>query len=260
MLRPTIALAIACCTVFGARSARAQASFPTTHTFSFSLGLDQSARFDEVVSPDRFGGFGPEASFSWVHPGSGVDFVSGFRAGMSGLSAASSGDSPEQAVDARAHFAALASPGLTSAAPRFGLDVQTNASLIVRSYPGATGSSASFGFGTATVGPALLWPRRIGGGTAALWLSVPVYGMVVQPYSDLRGVAPLPRVQWAGASNLQGISGALSYEPGGRTGLHYEYAADFLRYNGPLSVRAFTQRFSIGFSWGRKPQPAVAPR
>lgn len=260
MVRPTIALAIACSTLFGARSAQAQASFPATHTFSFSVGVAQTARFDEVVSPDRFGGFGPEASFSWVHPGEYFDIVSGFHGGTSALDAASVGDSPERALGARAHFAVLVSPGLASDEPRLGIDLLGDASLILRSYPGATGSSASFGFGTATVGPAVLWPHRIGGGTAALWLSVPVYGMVVQPYSDLRGVAPFPRVQWAGASNLQGVSGALSYEPGGRTGIHYEYRADFLRYNGPLSVRSFTQSVSIGFAWGRKPLPAAPPR
>lgn len=260
MLRPTIALTIACCSLFSVRAVHARAPLVPPHALSLTVGVAQSARFDEAVSPDIFAGRGPELSLTYWSRGSHADLMTSFRAGTHALDATSGVTPREQTTQAALHFGAFVPHARTSSndGPSFGVDVQTSAALIAHDYSGPDAKTSSFAFGTATLGPAMFWARKIGPGVGALWLAVPLAGVVVQPYADLRDVSPLPGLQWTTAAQLHAASATLSYEPrygafGNRVGLRYEYRAEMLRYDRVLPVREFTQSVSIGVTWGRKP-------
>ena len=258
-MRPTIALAIACCTSFVVRPAHAQApqstpASPVTHRITFTAGVAQSARSDEVVSPDRFAGHGVDLSFGYQHDSPRATFITSVDGGLRALGA--TGSAPrENAAQAALHVTALTPQGAPSATSRvsFGADLQASGVLISHDYLGPEARTSSFAFGTATIGPALYATRTFSAGTAALWFAVPVAGIVAQPYAELRAVNPAPEFHAATIGALRAGAATLSFEPrmraGSRFGLRYEYRAELLRYNRVLDVRELTQSLSIGLTW-----------
>ncbi len=259
MLRPTIALTIACCSLFSVRAVHAQAPLVPPHALSLTVGVAQSARFDEAVSPDIFAGRGPELSLTYWSRGSHADLMTSFRAGTHALDATSGVTPHEQTTQAALHFGAFAPHARTSTndGPSFGVDVQTSAALIAHDYSGPTPRRRR---------SPLARPRSdrqcSGRGRSALasaHCGSPCRSPVLS-CSRTRTCATshrCRRLQWTTAAQLQAASATLSYEPrygtfGNRVGLRYEYRAEMLRYDRVLPVREFTQSVSIGVTWGRK--------
>jgi hypothetical protein len=131
-----------------------------------------------------------------------------------------------------------------------GVDLQATAAVIVHNYVDPEARTMSYVFGTTTLGPAMLLQRPLGDGSATIQLSVPVVGVVAQPYSAVWTSRPPLDLHFATLASLRSASAAFAY----RSPVHYgvrllsEYRLGVMRYEDVLPVRGLSHSVAIGIA------------
>jgi hypothetical protein len=131
-----------------------------------------------------------------------------------------------------------------------GIDLQATAAVIAHSYMDPDTRKMSYVFGTMTLGPALLLERALGEGSATVQLSVPVVGVVAQPYSAVWTSRPPLDLHFATLASLRSASATVAY----RSPVHYgvalltEYRLNVMRYEHVLPVRGLSHSIAVGIA------------
>jgi hypothetical protein len=255
MMRST-ALLLATCALACAGLCEAQSSTVTPrHELSIGGGVSRGDRFDEVVSPSRFSGVSVNGRIAYDGVVKGARLRADLRGGSGMFSAPATQRSDERVSDGDLHLSLFPGTGARAFGGRvsLGLDVETAASLIAHQYSDPNAKRESYVFGTLTVGPSLLLERPVGEGSVSAQLSVPVAGIVEQPYSALRGTRSPLDFHGATIASLRSASGLFAYKSPQRGGMSmiYQYGFSMLHYENALPVRGLTHAMTIGVahSW-----------
>ena len=93
-----------------------------------------------------------------------------------------------------------------------GVELSAGATIVLHHYPGLDTSLQSFDLGVASIAPTARWTRRLGSGTLAASLAVPLIAWVDHPYGDVRYATQAMRIRFAPPSQLHAADGSISYE------------------------------------------------
>jgi hypothetical protein len=252
MVRLTTALSLACC-VLRVSTSQAQASREVSQRdLHVTAGITLSDRIDRVVSPSRFSGAGLDAAVGYVGVGRTMTFIVSARGGARTLASSGAQQSDERVTEGDVHLIALTAlaPHALGTSVAFGVDMQTTAALIAHRYMDPTARTMSYVFGSMMVGPAVLIERRVGDGSATAQLSVPVAGIVAQPYSAVWSERSPLALRLATLNSLQSASAVATYQSAARHGVSmlYEYRVGVMRYEHVLPVRGLSQSVSAGIA------------
>jgi hypothetical protein len=262
MMRLPIAPLFACLALSGVRllpaqdttaapSSSSSSSSSTRHELSINIGGARNDRLDQVVSPSRFAGDGFDLGIRHIGVLHGLTVMTTLNGGARWLASSTSKTSAERVFDGDLGLTAFPGRPLTlwGSSLSFGVALHANTAVLDHQYTDASAQNMSYMFGAATIGPAMLWTKRLGVGTGALQLGVPLVGLVAQPYSAVRLGQFNPAFHWATLTSLSGASAAASYTLPitSRLGMRYEYDLGLTRYDGVLPVRVLNQSLSVGF-------------
>lgn len=230
--------------------ATAHAQTPAAHgnRLLVSTGISYAVQRDQRASPLAYSGAGPVVDLAFVH-----------RADKALLEIGASGTSRratsritehrlpyERALTGRArveYYRLVAGDANTRTSWFVGGAVRVEATGNDHHYADLDMQTGSYGFGLASLAPAVLWETRFTGGrTISARLSVPVLAVVSEPYFN-RGFdidAPL-RTVTIGA--LRAASGAIEYtQPvGARTAVVVGYRLWALDYRDAQAYRRMSQ-------------------
>jgi hypothetical protein len=251
------ALLLAACALFCAGLCEAQSSTVTTprHELSIGGGISHADRLDEVVSPSRFSGVSLTGRIGYDGLVKGARLRADLRGGSGMLGAPATQRSDERVSDGDFHLSVFPGTGARALGGRvsLGLDIETAASLIAHQYTDPSAKRETYVFGTLTVGPSLLLERPVGEGSVSAQLSVPIAGIVEQPYSALRGTRSALDFHGATLASLRSASGLFAYKSPQRGGMSmlYQYGLNMMRYEHALPVRGLSHSMTIGIahSW-----------
>jgi hypothetical protein len=224
----------------------------TLRELQFTGGITHSDRIDGVVSPSRFSGAGLDAGVGYVSLGSTMTFVMKANVGTRTLSSSGVQGSDERVKDGEIHLMALTAPAARAIGTRvsLGVDLQTSAALIAHRYVDPNARTMSYVFGTMTLGPAMFVEHAVGDGSATAQLSVPVVGIVAQPYSAIWSERSPLDLCFATLNSLRSVSAAAAYKSASHLGVSmlYEYRISVMHYEHVLPVRGLSQSVSAGFA------------
>jgi hypothetical protein len=251
LARLTTALSYSCCAFLCAAETEAQSAHVTTQReLSITAGLTRSDRLDKVVSPSRFAGAGIDVGLAYASLGNTATILVSLRGGARTLTAAGPQLSGERLTDGDFHISAFRARGTSvlGARLKLGIDLQATAAVIVHSYMDPEARTMSYVFGTTTLGPALLLERPLGDGSATVQLSVPVMGVVAQPYSAVWTSRPPLDLHFATIASLRSASASVAYSSPVHFGvcLVSEYRLGVMRYEDVLPVRGLSHSVAIG--------------
>jgi hypothetical protein len=227
---------------------------PFRNRVSIVAGFAGSERRDLAVSPATFAGFGYSTTGTYDHIGARTSVSASatfdaqrFRP-QDGLIAAS-----ERVAEggARLHVARRFGE-VDGFAVWAGATAGIDAVGTEHRYSDPSGSRASFFAAFATLGPAFVIERRIGGGCARLSADAPLAGLVDRSYSAARtGYSPVA-LRRVGPNELRGFDGVTSYTTAARrrVGLLYAYRLSVADYRDAQPLRVARQSLSIGL-WRR---------
>jgi len=253
MVRLTTALSIACCVVLRVLPSGAQSSRDgTLRELHVTGGLTHSDRIDVVVSPSRFSGEGLDAGVGYISLGNTMSLVVTAKAGTRTLVSSGVQQSDERVTDGEFELMALTAPASRALGMRVALGValQTSAAVIAHRYIDPSARTMSYVFGTMTLGPAVLVEHALGDGSASAQLSVPVAGIVAQPYSAIWSERSPLDLCFATLNTLRSVSAVAAYKSANHHGVSmlYEYRVGVMHYEDVLPVRRLSQSVSAGFA------------
>jgi len=220
------------------------------HELSVGGGVSRDDRFDQVVSPSRFSGVSVTGRIGYDGFVKGARVRADLHGGSGLLSAPAPQRSDERVSDGDFHLSLFPGAGTRAFGGRLslGLDVATAASLIAHQFSDPAAKKESYLFGTMTVGPSLLLERPLGEGSLSAQLSVPVAGVVLQPYSAVRGTRSPLDFHSATLASLRSATGLFAYRSPQRAGMSmlYQYGLSMMRYDNALPVRGLSHSMTIG--------------
>lgn len=250
MLRRTSIVMIGTLAVFTAHSARAQAGV-SPRELTLAVGMAQSQRVDEVISPSIYDGSGVDALVRYRRPLFGADIVSSFRGGWRHLSTDATTKTHELAMDGELRFDVMQTERAEHSVfrPVFGLGTQLTSTVTDHHYSNSIGGEKAFVFGVAAIGPIARWDAALRGGRVGFQLGAPLTGIVVHPYSAIRAGRSMFEPHAFTPATLRSPDVSLSYATAPRDGLAWfgEYRANATRYDSVLGVRGFSQMLYVGF-------------
>ena len=129
-----------------------------------------------------------------------------------------------------------------------GVDFAGSVDVTAHHYADPNSSVSDFLIGTATLGPAVSWERRLAGGTALVQMAAPIVGFVDHPYSDTRAAERRVDGRFVTAQDFRGLTGAIIYSPAvtRRIGIEYAYRFRLLGYSDLQPVHSASQALSVG--------------
>ncbi len=237
----------------------ARTAAPSSKSLSITGAYTKADRLDAVASPRPFDGSGVSGGLSyratsprWM-----------FQTSLDGATANYLPNSGAATATERAYSGSLGA-GLTrwiTSQPNrsFGVGVSLNswAEVLEHQYADPNQTTASFMTGFATLGPSATFRQLIGGGEASISASVPLVGVVHQPYADLRQEHGPITFNAAGPAQLRGFDVGLRYETSvnSRMGLVVEHRLRNFDYTGGWNTNSLTNTTSLGvvIRLGRKP-------
>jgi hypothetical protein len=141
---------------------------------------------------------------------------------------------------------------------RAGLTLESWADALRHRYGDQSSTTSTFISAFGTAGPAVSLSMPLGGGTLSGLASIPLGGLVYQPYANARQEREPIRLTTAGPTSLRGLDFGLRYESSAsRTfGIVAEYRFRGFDYTGGWHARSITNTTSIGIvtRFGRKGQ------
>jgi hypothetical protein len=250
-MRVTTALSLACSALLRAAVCEAQSpQVAPRHELSISAGLGHSDRLDQVVSPSRFAGPSVNGTIAYAGLFRGARLRVGASGAAGTFSASAEQRSDERVTEGTLHLSMFPATGIRvlGAAVSAGLDVQAATSLIAHRFTDPDVRTMSYVFGTLTIGPSLLVERSIGAGTVVMQLSVPVAGIVAQPYSAWWSARTPLEIHFATIASLRSAQGQFTYQSAPHRGLSllYQYGLTMMRYEHVLPVRGLSHSVAIG--------------
>lgn len=255
----TACLCVSLATAAAAQSAQSPASPPFGHELSITTGMGFTDRIDASASPRPYGGLANGAGLSYT-----------FRPGAWTLSTRIQGSiaslepHDDYAGAEHAYAGGLAFDAQRAVAQfgpvtmNAGLTLESWADVLRHRYGDQSSTTSTFVSAFGTVGPAVSLSMPLAGGRLSGLASVPLAGLVYQPYANARQEREPIRLTTAGPTSLRGLDFGLRYESSAaRTfGIVAEYRFRGFDYTGGWHARSVTNTTSIGIvtRFGRKSQ------
>jgi len=237
----------------------APASPPFGHELSITTGMGFTDRIDASASPRPYGGLANGVGLSYT-----------FRPGAWTLTTRAQGSiaslqpRDDFAGSEHAYAGGLAFDAQRTVAQfgpvtmRAGLTLESWADALRHRYGDQSSTTSTFISAFGTAGPAVSLSMPLGGGTLSGLASIPLGGLVYQPYANARQEREPIRLTTAGPTSLRGLDFGLRYESSAsRTfGIVAEYRFRGFDYTGGWHARSITNTTSIGIvtRFGRKGQ------
>jgi hypothetical protein len=247
MLRTTTARLLVGCALALARQGHAQSSDTVQfRQLAFSIGIAQTDRLDGAVSPSRFDGQGLDLALSAANTIGPATVMGSLRYGSRSLGPADLSLLGERLTEGEFHMDLL--PGQRADEfITFGIDAQATIAVTTHRYEDSD-PAKSYLFGTTMFGPVLFARHVLGRGVLSAQVTLPVAGVVTQPYSALWSERSAIDVTPVTLASLQSTSAIISWAASSRQygGMLLQYHLGFLRYDGTLPVRGLSQSFALG--------------
>ena len=254
MARSTLIVVVSCVSL-AARGVSAQSllSLPcaATPTLSLSVGVSQSDRVDNTVSPMQFHGRGVDVAGSAERAAGAWCFAADARGGTKTLTSRVPSTAREQLAEGDASLALLRGISPRAAARyavALGVEARGDLAFTQHLYADASGTQSRFRVVVLSLGPTARWRSAVPGGWLNARLSSPLVSLVDHPSADLTANADGPNFRTATLTTLRGVNGLLSYEVGLRRDLSLVAAYRFstMRFDDLRPVRSLSQMLTLG--------------
>jgi hypothetical protein len=253
MARSTLIVVVSCVSL-AARGVSAQSlpSLPCAATpITLSVGVSQSDRVDNTVSPMQFHGRGVDVAGSAEHAAGAWCFAAEARGGTKTLTSSVPSAAREQLAEGDASLALLRAISPLAAARHalaLGLEARGDLAFTQHLYADPAGTQSRFRVVVLSLGPTARWRGAVPGGWLNARLSTPLVSLVDHPSADLTANAEGPNFRTATFSSLRSVNGQLSYEVGLRKNLSLVAAYRFstMRFDDLRPVRSLSQMLTLG--------------
>lgn len=233
---------------------------PSSQSLTLTSAFTTADRFDAVVSPRQFDGSGVSGTLGYRATSSRWMFESNLEAARARYRPREGETAIERAYSGR--LTTDLTRWLSSGAKRsigVGIAFAASAEVLEHQYDDPSSTTSGFITGFATLGPSFAWRESIGNGDASVAASVPLVGILHQPYADTRREHGPIQFRSTGPGQLHALDVALRYETtvDSRFGVAVEHRIRGFEYRGGWPIRSLTNATSLGVVWrfGRRTQP-----